>query len=40
MIYRRMKLGDDVIDKLKGTSLDSAAEMALGYRHGGVFRSG
>jgi hypothetical protein len=25
-IYRRMKLGDETFDKLKGTSLDSAAE--------------
>jgi hypothetical protein len=27
MIYRRMKLGDEIIDKLKGTSLDSAQEL-------------
>jgi hypothetical protein len=27
MIYRRMKLGDETIDKLKGTSLDSAQEL-------------
>jgi Protein of unknown function (DUF3102) len=26
-IHRRMKLGDDVVDKLKGTSLDNAREM-------------
>jgi hypothetical protein len=27
MLHRRMKLGDEVVDKLKGTSLDSAAEL-------------
>jgi hypothetical protein len=27
MIHRRMKLGDEIIDSIKGTSLDSAPEM-------------